>query len=106
MIRHIVLFNLQPNLGPADRERLFGQIEGLAKIPSVKRLVVGKLLEPHEDWYRPRMATDYSWALTMEFDNEDALYAYQQDSYHVTVAQEIRERFSEIKVMDFEGVPQ
>ena len=41
------------------------------------------------------------WVLTMEFDNEDALYAYQQDPYHVSVAQEIRKRVSGIKAMDF-----
>jgi hypothetical protein len=42
----------------------------------------------------------------MEFDNEDALYVYQQDSYHVTVAQEIRKRVSAIKVMDFVDIAQ
>ena len=101
MIRHIVLFNLKPELEPSDRDWLFGQILGLAKIPSVKRLALGKLLEPREDWYRERIAKDYGWALSMEFDNEDALYAYQTDPYHVTIAQELRKRVTLIKVTDF-----
>jgi hypothetical protein len=104
MIRHIVLFNLKPELEPADRDWLFGEIQALSKIPSVKRFWIGKLLDPREDWYKPRIATDYTWAVTMEFDTEDALYAYQQDPHHVHVAREIRERVSVIKVRDFVGV--
>jgi hypothetical protein len=97
----MVLFNLKPEIDNSGRDWLFGEISGLAKIPSVKRLAIGKLLEPREEWYKPRMATDFSWALSMEFDDEDALYAYQTDPHHVTVAQEIRKRVSVIKVMDF-----
>jgi hypothetical protein len=101
MIRHIVLFNLKPEVGASDREWLFGQMHGLARIHSVRRLAVSRLLDPREEWYRPRMATDYGWALTMEFDDEDGLYTYQQDPNHVTLAQEIRKRVSAIKVVDF-----
>jgi hypothetical protein len=101
MIRHLVLFNLKAEIELSDREWLFVQILGLSKIPSVRRLADGKLLDPREDWYKPRMATDFGWALTMEFENEDELYMYQQDPSHVTVAQEIRKRVTNIKVMDF-----
>jgi hypothetical protein len=101
MIKHLVIFNLKPELEASDREWLFGQIYGMAKIQSVRRLAIGRLLEPREEWYRPRMSADYGWALTMEFDDEDGLYSYQQDPNHVTVAQEIRKRVSAIKVMDF-----
>ena len=101
MIRHLVFFNLKSELGPADQKWLFGQMESLARIPSVKHLSIGRLLNPQEDWYKPRMCTDYGWAVTMEFEAEDGLYAYQQDPHHVTVAEEVRQRVSTIKVMDF-----
>jgi len=101
MIRHLVCFNLKAELTPDDRKWFFEQLEALGKIPTVKRLAIGKLLEPREDWYKPRLSTDYAWALMMEFDDEDALYAYQQDAYHMTVAQEIRKRMTNVKVMDF-----
>ena len=101
MIRHIVLFNLKPEIDDAEQEWLFGQIQGLAKISSVRRLAIGKLLEPREDWYKPRMAVDYGWCLSMEFEDEAGLYVYQTDPYHVGVAQEIRKRVSGVKVMDF-----
>jgi hypothetical protein len=101
MIRHLVLFNLKPDLEPSDRDWLFDQIRGLAKIPSAKQLALGKLLDAREDWYKQRIATDFTWALTMEFENEDGLYAYQHDPYHVSVAGEIRKRAANVKVMDF-----
>jgi len=106
MIRHMVLFNLKPELEAGDREWLFGQIQSLAKIAAVKRMAVGRLLDPREDWYKAKMAADYGWALTMEFENEDALYAYQQDPYHVSVAQEIRKRVTAVKGMDFVSLTQ
>jgi hypothetical protein len=105
MIRHLVFFNLKADLEPADREWLFLQIQGLSRIPSVKCLALGKLLAPREEWYKPRMWAEFEWALTMEFESEDALYAYQQDTGHVTIAQEIRKRVSHIKVMDFVSLP-
>lgn len=101
MIHHIFLFNLKPEIESSDREWLFGQIRSLAKIPSVERLALSKLLEPREDWYKERIATDYGWALSMEFRDEDALYAYQKDPHHVVVAQEIRKRVSGFKILDF-----
>src|SRR5437868_2291055 len=106
MIRPTLLFRFKPQIDSADREWLFGQIQRLAKIATVTRLHVGRLLEPRAEWYNARMATDDTWALTMEFDNEEALYAYQQDPYHVTVAQEIRKRVSVIKGMDFVSLGQ
>ena len=104
MIRHIVLFNLKPEIEAADRDWLFGQMRDLAKIPGVTRLAVSKLLEPREPWYKERIAADYGWTLSMEFDDEDGLYAYQNDPYHVRTAQEIRKRVSNIKVVDFVSV--
>jgi hypothetical protein len=101
MIRHIVLFTLKPEIDESDREWLFGRMQALARLPSVRRLAIGKLLEPREEWYRARIAQDFGWAFSMEFDDEDALYAYQKDPEHAEVAQEIRKRVSVIKVTDF-----
>ena len=40
----------------------------------------------------------------MDFENEDALYAYQKDPKHVEIAQEIRKRATGTRVVDFVGV--
>jgi hypothetical protein len=61
MIRHLVVFNLKPEIDAADRAWLFRQINDLGRISTVKRLAVGKLLEPREGWYKPRLSTDYAW---------------------------------------------
>ena len=104
MIRHMIMFNLKPELEPAEREWLFGQIHSLAKLPTVGGLSLGKLLDAREDWYRARLNAEYGWALSMDFENEDALYAYQQDPKHVEIAQEIRKRVTGTRVVDFVSV--
>ena len=104
MIRHMIMFNLKPELEPAEREWLFGQIHSLAKLTTVRGLSLGKLLDAREDWYRARLNAEYGWALSMDFENEDALYAYQQDPKHVEIAQEIRKRVTGTRVVDFVSV--
>jgi hypothetical protein len=104
MIRHIILFNLKPEVDNADRDWLFAQIQGLAKISSVRTLAVGKLLDAREAWYKARIWADFAWALTVDFDDEAGLYVYQQDPVHLAVAAEIRQRVSTLKVLDFESL--
>lgn len=101
MLRHMVLFNLKPEIGPDERDHLFGQVQKLSEIESVRTLAIGKLLEPSDDTYRDHMTSDYGYALLIDFDDEAGLYAYQKEPYHVGVGQEIRKRVSTIKVMDF-----
>src|SRR5690349_19972540 len=105
MIRHIVLFNLKPEVDDADRDWLFAQMQGNAKISSVSTLAVGKLLDAREDWYKSRLWTDFAWALTVDFDDEADLYVYQQDPVHIAVAGEIRRRVSTLKVLDLASLP-
>jgi hypothetical protein len=104
MIQHIVLFNLKAEIEVSERDWLFAQIQGLSKISTVRRLAIGKLLEPREDWYKTRLSTEYGWVLSVEFDDESALYTYQQHPDHVTVAQEIRKRVAGTKILDFVSV--
>jgi hypothetical protein len=47
------------------------------------------------------MSADYQYALLVDFAGEAGLYAYQKDHYHMLVAQEIRKRVTEVKVLDF-----
>ena len=94
MIFHIVQFNLKPEIEASDREWLFSQIKGLGAIPVVKKLAIGKLLDPREEWYQPRLTREYEWSLSMQFDSEADLYTYQKNPDHETVAAEIRKRVS------------
>lgn len=101
MIRHIVLFELKPDIGPSERGELFGKIRNLAAIPAVLRIDVVTLLEPSDPNYRSHMSSEFGCALLADFEDEAGLYAYQKDPAHVDVAQEIRKRVSAIKVLDF-----
>ena len=102
MIRHIVHFNLKPEVDSADRDRLFEQIKSVEKVTPAKRLQIGRLLDPREDWYKPRLNPEYQWALTMEFDTEDDLYVYQKSPDHEVVAAELRKRVSgPPRIVDF-----
>jgi hypothetical protein len=102
MILHIVQFNLKPEIQVSDREWLFAQIKGLAKMPVVKRLAIGKLLDPREEWYQPRLTREYEWSLSIEFESEADLYTYQKHPVHETVAAEIRNRVSgSPRIVDF-----
>ena len=101
MIRHVAFFNLRPEVQTSEQTWLLGRIEKFKTLGSVKSLFLGKRLEPREEWYRPRMATDFEWMILIDFNDEKDLYAFQTDDYHLTVAREIRERSTLVKVMDF-----
>ena len=101
MIRHMVLFNMSPDFDDAERDALFASILDLGNLPSVRRIQTSKLLNPKEASYRDHMSSDFGYALLADFDDEDALYAYQKAPEHVSVAKEIRKRVSAIKIIDF-----
>jgi len=98
MIRHIVLFNLKTRPRSGGPRLVVRPDPRPGKIASARRLAINKLLDPREGWYKERISAEYGWALTMEFDDEDGLYAYQKDPQHVTVAAEIRKRVTNVKV--------
>lgn len=101
MIRHMVLFNLKPEIPDSERDELLASIRDLGNLPSVGLIQTGRLLDPRKPDYRNHMTRDFEYALLADFDDEDALYAYQRAPAHVTVAQEIRKRVSAITVFDF-----
>jgi hypothetical protein len=101
MLRHMVLFNLKPDVAASERDALFDQVRKLSDIGSVRSLAITRLLEPADPEYRGHMSSDFGYALLIEFDDEAGLYAYQKEPDHVTVGQEIRKHVSAIKVMDF-----
>ena len=101
MIRHIVFFKLKPEVTDADREWVFNLIRAaVAKIPQAKNFAIGKQLVPYEEWYKERLATDFTWGLSTDFETEADLYTYQKHPLHVETLQELAKRISERKVYD------
>ena len=101
MIRHIVFFKLKPEVTDADRDWLFNLIRGaVAKIPQAKNFAIGSQLVPTEEWYKERLATDFIWGLSADFETEADLYAYQKHPLHVETLQQLAKRINERKVYD------
>jgi len=101
MIRHIVFFKLKPEVTDADRDWLFNLIRGaVAKIPQAKNFAIGSQLVPTEEWYKERLATDFIWGLSADFETEADLYTYQKHPLHVETLQELAKRIYERKVYD------
>ena len=101
MIRHIVFFKLKPEVTDAERDWLFNLIrEAVAKIPQAKNFAIGKQLVPYEEWYKERLATDFTWGLSTDFDTEADLYTYQKNPLHMETLQELGKRIYERKVYD------
>jgi hypothetical protein len=101
MIRHIVFFKLKPEVTDAEREWLFNLIrDAVAKIPLAKNFAIGKQLVPYEEWYKERLATDFTWGLSTDFETEADLYTYQKHPLHMETLQELGKRIYERKVYD------
>jgi len=67
MIRHVVVFNFKSDLEVSDQEWILETIQGLEKVASVQNMEIGRLLNPTQDSYKPRMSADFGWVLTMLF---------------------------------------
>lgn len=101
MIRHIVFFKLKPEVTDADRDSLFNSIRNaVAKIPQARNFAIGKQLVPTQEWYKERLATDFTWGLSADFDTEADLYTYQKHPLHMETLQELAKRINERKVYD------
>ena len=101
MIRHIVFFKFKPEVTDTDRDQVFNLIRGaVAKIPQAKNFAIGKQLVPSEEWYKERLATDFTWGLSADFETEADLYTYQKHPLHMETLQELGKRINERKVYD------
>jgi hypothetical protein len=101
MIRHIVFFKFKPEVTDNDRDQVFNLIRGaVAKIPQAKNFAIGKQLVPTEEWYKERLATDFTWGLSADFETEADLYTYQKHPLHMETLQELGRRINERKVYD------
>jgi hypothetical protein len=99
-----VFFKFKPEITESDRDWVLNLMRNaVAKIPEAKRFSIGKQLEPSQEWYKERLATDFTWGLSADFDGEEDLYAYQKHPLHMESLQELAKRISERKVYDLVG---
>jgi len=101
MIRHLALFTLNPEISDVERDALMERIRGFRRLKSVRKIELSRLLKPREPWYVPRMSADFEWLLMIEFENEDKLYEFQTDRYHLEVGGDLRRNATAVRIMDF-----
>ena len=102
MIAHLVLFRPRSDLAAADRSRLIAAFrEALGAIPSLRRARIGRRVL-HGRSYEALMATHYSHAAVLEFDDVAGLKAYLEHPAHERLGTLFFETFEEALIYDFE----
>ncbi|MBI2371867.1 MAG: Dabb family protein [Deltaproteobacteria bacterium] len=97
MIKHVVAFNLRPEMTEAGARELYGRAkEMLARVPGVRNFSVGPAINE---------GSPYRYGLVMEFDSPAALKAYLDHPQHVKfVEEQFRPAVAERLILDFEPV--
>jgi hypothetical protein len=75
MIRHTVVFRLKHLAGSAEEADFLAAARGLAKIPGVEHFECMRQVSPKNDFH---------FGLSMEFADEAAYLAYNEDHAHTT----------------------
>jgi hypothetical protein len=101
MIAHVVLFRPRATLTAAERERLADAFsKAIREIPSVRRAQIGERVT-HGRPYEALMATHYSHAAILEFDDVAGLRAYLEHPAHEALGRLFFEAFEEAIMYDF-----
>ena len=102
MIAHVVLFRPRATLTPAERARLADVFTtALREIPSIRRSRIGERIT-HGRPYEALMATHYSHAAILEFDDVAGLRAYLEHPAHEALGRLFFEAFEEALMYDFD----
>ena len=102
MIAHVVLFTPKPHLTAEARQSLATAFaDAITKIPSVRRARIGRRVT-HGRPYEQLMATDYTHAVIIEFDDIEALTAYLNDPAHERLGAIFFASFEHALMYDFD----
>lgn len=75
MLVHLVRFEFKPDVDSQQREAILTLArKKLAELPGVRHLLVGRSIKPD---------SEYDYALSMYFENEQALKTYRDHPDHV-----------------------
>jgi hypothetical protein len=102
MIVHVVLFRLKPHLADATRAGLAEALSRATReIATIRRARIGARLTIGRA-YEHLMATDYSFAAILEFDDREGLQAYLDHDVHNELAQRFYASVDQALTYDFE----
>lgn len=84
-IRHLVFFDLVDSLGQQELDNFFMALRDLEHIESVQSYMYG----PYEEMDDPRSMRQYDAMLEMTFLSKEDYLAYQKDSIHLALKQNV-----------------
>lgn len=94
MLKHVVLFKFKPDTKDADIANVEKGLAALpARISEIKRYEFGRDIVKSD--------RSYDFALVSEFEDEDAMKAYQMHPYHMAVLNQLNMICDSIIVVDF-----
>lgn len=85
--RHMVLFNIKPDLSKQDREMLFAELRRLGSIPQVHDFTLNTFTELGD----ARALSDYELSIDMRFESRAAYDLYQNSEKHLAVKAAVKQ---------------
>lgn len=102
MIAHVVLFRPKPDLTADEVDGLVTAFErALRDIPDIRRSSVGRRVRIGRD-YEQLMATDFPFAVVLEFDDIAGLRRYLEHPSHAAIGAQVFASADAILVYDYE----
>ena len=102
MIAHVVLYEMRPDLGVEERQRLQRTVlEAFRSIPSVRRWSVGRRVTFGYS-YETATQPGFGWAAVVEFDDPVGLRAYLEHPLHAELSSLFWSCSSRTLVFDYE----
>lgn len=98
MVKHVVLFKFRDDVAVGERDAAYkdfrcGILSLAEKFPAVKKIEVGRNINPAESW---------DICLVGEFASMDALAAYSSHPEHLRVAGELKQKLAGRSCVDYE----
>ena len=99
MFVHAVYFSLRDDLSSAERKKFEAGLQSLCSINGVRQSYIGSPASTD----RPVIDRNYSRALVLAFDSQDAHDAYQVDPVHDRFRDECGKFWTKVRIFDSIG---
>lgn len=102
MIAHVVLYELRPDLTPAERTRFVEALrQAVVGIPAIRRVRIGRRRRVGAS-YEAVASSSYEFIGILEFDDEAGLREYLEHPAHVDLGRLFWEFSARTLVFDYE----
>jgi hypothetical protein len=103
MIAHVILFKPKPGMSPPERQQVLDDLRGAVhRIPSIRRMRLGRRVKHGQPGYEQMMREDFEYAVLLEFDDLDGLASYLTHSEHAAIGKHFTQSASAALAYDYE----